>query len=39
MSDTVSHIEALLFSEGNLRRKGIYLAGILAGILIITLGS
>ncbi|HBL76841.1 MAG: permease [Bacteroidetes bacterium GWF2_42_66] len=30
---------ALLFSEGNLRRKGIYLAGILAGILIITLGS
>ncbi len=30
---------ALLFREGNLRRKGVYLAGILAGILLITLGS
>lgn len=30
---------AILFREGNLRRKGVYLAGILAGILLITLGS
>lgn len=30
---------AILFRESNLKRKGIYLAGILAGILIITLGS
>lgn len=30
---------ALLFHESNIRRKGIYLAGILAGILLITLGS
>ena len=30
---------AMMFREVNLRRKGIYLAGILAGILLITLGS
>lgn len=30
---------ALLFKEQNLKRKGIYLIGILAGILLITLGS
>ena len=30
---------ALLFKENNIRRKGIYLLGILAGILIISLGS
>ena len=30
---------ALLFREGNIGRKGLYLAGILAGILLITLGS
>lgn len=30
---------ALLFKELNLKRKGIYLLGILAGILLITLGS
>lgn len=30
---------ALLFKEQNLKQKGIYLLGILAGILLITLGS
>lgn len=30
---------ALIFKEQNLKQKGIYLAGILAGILLITLGS
>ena len=30
---------ALLFKEQNLKRKGLYLIGILAGILLITLGS
>lgn len=30
---------ALLFKENNIRKKGIYLLGILTGILIITLGS
>ncbi len=30
---------ALLFRENNIRQKGIYLLGILAGILIISLGS
>ena len=30
---------ALLFKENNIRKKGIYLLGILAGILIISLGS
>ena len=30
---------ALLFHENNIRRKGIYLLGILAGILMISLGS
>ncbi|WP_423127686.1 EamA family transporter [Gaoshiqia sp. Z1-71] len=30
---------ALLFNENNIRRKGIYMLGILAGILIISLGS
>ncbi len=30
---------ALLFKEQNLKQKGIYLAGILTGILLITLGS
>ena len=30
---------AMLFSEQNLKQKGIYLAGILTGILLITLGS
>ncbi|MDX9880917.1 MAG: DMT family transporter [Prolixibacteraceae bacterium] len=30
---------ALLFRERNLRRKGIYLAGILTGILLVTMGS
>ena len=32
-------VGAVLFHESNLRRKGIYLAGILTGILLITLGS
>ncbi|MBN1987624.1 MAG: EamA family transporter, partial [Prolixibacteraceae bacterium] len=30
---------AMLFKEQNLKRKGIFLLGILAGILLITLGS
>ncbi len=30
---------AILFKENNIRRKGIYLLGILAGILIISLGT
>ncbi|WP_167613372.1 DMT family transporter [Maribellus sediminis] len=30
---------AILFKEQNLKKKGIYLVGILAGILLITLGS
>ena len=30
---------AVLFNEKNIRQKGIYLAGILAGILLISLGS
>jgi len=30
---------ALIFKEKNLKQKGIYLLGILAGILLITLGS
>ena len=30
---------ALIFKEGNLKRKGIFLVGILAGILMITLSS
>lgn len=32
-------IGAILFKEINIRKKGIYLAGILLGILLITLGS
>ena len=32
-------VGALIFREKNLRKKGLYLAGILVGILLISLGS